>query len=233
MNYIRDASAVKATLIRSNKAVVTTTGCTIIFPERFVKRGLATLSDKNYISGGYALVLPDGKYSVCNVNAMMQVLPSRIEKTKFPDGKYYKLTFQPNSVLLVDTTLVKDAGVIEKIFDEYVFKGNVPWYVEYNDLGMLFDTSAKHAGSAVNKNLAIIELLASMLARDPRDPKIPYRLVADEIKSPPSFISLMNVYYAAATTLNKLVGGNFDKGVVGALVQTTTEVSRIEKALRA
>ena len=233
MNYVRDHAAVKATLVESEFAIITKTGCQIVFPERFVKIGLAELSVVTYVYGIYALVLPDGIYSVCNINAMMRVMPDRVEKIKFTDGMYYQLTFNPASVVIASTKLVKNESLIYQVFNELIFHGKIPWYFTYADLGKLFDTSDKHAGSNVNSNLAVIELMISILARDPKDHNRLFRLIASDVNDVPDFIALDNVYYATAGTLNKIAGNRFSKGVVSALVQPNEDISKIEEILRA
>jgi hypothetical protein len=233
MDYIRDPEAVKATLEIKDKAVITKTGCHVLFPERFVERSLALLTTTNYVYGLFIIALDDGKYTLCNICALVQLLPEKIERIKFLNSKYYRFSFKPNSIVIANTTLVKNADYIYNIMDEIVFKGNIPWYVTYNDLGKLLDTALKHAGTDVNKSLAVVELIMSILARDPKDYTVLYRFIADKTKDDPGYVSLRSVYYARAGTLNKIAGAYFKEGVVSALTYEDESISKIDKILRA
>jgi len=123
------------------------------------------------------------------------------------------------------------------IFDEFIFKGKIPWYMGYEDVGKLFDTADSHAGSAVASNYEVIELIASMVTRSKDDRTKYIRSVAktdeDFNDSKISYVPLSSIFYSVNSTVNKIAGSYFSDGVVSALVTPTTKVDKIESILRA
>ena len=155
---------------------------------------------------------------------------------KINEVSYYEFYFEANSILIETTHLVRRNLLMFNVLDEFMFQGNVPWYIEYEDLGKLLDTSEYHADSRVGQNYEVTELIASFLARKKDDRTKYYRTVienfADLKKTPPVFVALKSVFYSATNTLNKLAGSYFNDGVVSALVTPTQNVERIESLLR-
>lgn len=215
--------------------LMTTKTCRIQIPKRFTQRGLAEIGMDTYIVGLYPLIM-DNYYAVSNVNSMVKINPHRVTNITIGGVPYMEFAFLENQVLITNINLVKRDTLIYNIIDELVFKGNIPWYVGYDDLGKLFDTAGEYAGSGVGSNYEVIELMASILARNPRDRTQYYRMILDSEKDKainPSYVAMSSVYYAATNTLNKLAGSYFSDGVVSALVSPTTQVEKIEQLLRA
>jgi len=113
----------------------------------------------------------------------------------------------------------------------------VPWYLDYNDLGHIFDTASSHAGANVGTNPEVTELIVSIIARNSKDRTQYYRSCINSLEelktNPPVFISMKSVPYAATNTTNKLAGSYFGEGVVSALVSPSEKRERIENLLLA
>jgi hypothetical protein len=238
MAYQRDASKVLPFLVEVESGqLITKKACKIQIPMRFADCGLAQVGIDTYIYGIYALIMDDGFYAVSNVCTMVKVEPSKTLTVKIDDVQYYEFYFNANDVVIADVNAMKRDLLIFNLMDEFINKGKVPWYYEYNDQGKIFDTSMSHAGSPVNDNLESVELVVSMTARNPEDLTQYYRTVVTDEKflkeHPPERIPLKSVFYAATNTLNKLAGSYFNDGVVSALVNPTEHVERVEKLLRA
>lgn len=216
--------------------LLTSQPCRIQVPARFNDRGLAQVGIDNYVFGIFALIYDDGSYAVCNIDAMVKILPYKVLTVNIKDVPYHEFHFEANSVVIANLNLVKRDTLIYNLLEEFFFNGNIPWYLEYEDVGKIFDTSSVHAGINVNNNFEVLELLASMIARTPTDRTKYYRTfvedVNDMVKTPPVFVPMKSVFYSATNTLNKLAGAYFNDGVVSALVQPTHEVERIEQLLR-
>lgn len=235
---VRNAERVHACLKElPTGQLLVTEPCRIQIPARFAQRGLAQVGLENYIVGIYALILEDGSYAVSNINALLTIEPFKTLTVMIGDVPYYEFHFEANSFITQTIHLVCQADIIFNIFDEFAFKGNIPWYIEYEDLGKLFDTARYHAKSNVASNLEAIELIASIIARNKEDRTQYYRTVITEYydlnKNPPAFVPLNSVFYSATNTMNKLAGNYFNDGIVSALVNPTTETSRLESLLRA
>jgi len=54
-------------------------------------------------------------------------------------------------------------------------KAIYPWYIDYEDLGRLFDKAKYYSGSDVAQNYAIMEAMAAYVSRSPKDRSIQYR----------------------------------------------------------
>jgi hypothetical protein len=231
---VRNPEVVKACLFESGNKLFTKQDCVIEIPTRFLDRNLAKIGDEIYTVGIYALILPDGNYSVCLMDSFVTIAPTRITTRVVKDVEYTRFHFDAGAAVIDNLTVVKRDLIIFDIIDEIFFKGNNPWYLTYDDRAKLFDTSKQYANSNVGKQLATIELLNALTARSPQDLKtlIRHALVNGGTKSP-AFVPLMSVLYTADSTLAKLAGNYFNDGVVSALVNKTDEASRIEQLLRA
>ena len=237
-NYTRNPEAIKRVLKQTEgRQLVCTVDCKIQVPVRFNNVGLAQVGADVYIYGIFAIILSDGNYSVCNVNSMFKISPDKILTTKLDDVEYYEFHFKAGEVVVVSTDLVKRDILIYNVFNEIFFNGNIPWYMEYEDLGKIFDTSKSFADSNVNQNLEVIELIAMLVTRSSKDRTKPYRTTVnsrdDLVKNKPVFIPLKSVFYAVTNTFNKLAGSYFHDGVVSALVNPSTQSTRIENVLKA
>ena len=238
MKYVRNADKVKLALKElPDGQLLTTEACRIQVPARFSDKNLAQIGIDNYIFGIFALILEDGTYSVCNVNAMIKILPFKVIDTTINGVVYHEFYFEANSVVIANLNLVKRDVLAYNVLEELIFNGNLPWYLNYEDVGKLFDTAKKHADIAIDRNYEVLELITSMIARDANDRTKYYRTTVesenDIFSRPPEYVPMKSVFFSATNTLNKLAGNYFSDGVVSALVTPTREVERIESLLRA
>jgi hypothetical protein len=208
----------------------------IYIPARFAERNLASVGADTWIVGICATVTEDGFYAVSLINAMWRIEPTATEKVMFDEDEYYEFFFEPGSRFISTTNLVKTDTLVYRIYDEIVSKARVPWYLNYLDMGRLFDTAKKHAGTNVGENQVITELIISIIARDMYDRHIGFRLTLNEpndmVNKRPAYIALRSVTYAASNTTNKLAGNRFQDGMVSALVTPTERVEKLEELLR-
>lgn len=208
----------------------------IYIPVRFSERGLAEIGVDTYICGIYAMTYDDKYYAVSTVNASIRIQPSSTIRVKINGVEYFEFSFDAGGIVMHSTNLVKIDVLVYKIYDEIISKGRVPWYLEYDDLGKIFDTAYKHAGARIGEDAAVTEFIISIIARNPADRTEYFRTCvnteADLAKVKPAFIALKSVTYAATNTTNKLAGSYYSVGVVSALVSPSTRTERIENLLR-
>lgn len=233
---VRDPSKIRAQLKElPDGSVVCTSRMRIYVPQRFEERNLASISAEVYICGIYAIANDEGYYGISTVNAMMRISPTSINTIKINGDGYYEFTFEPGSTVIASTDLVKSDTLTYYIFDEIFAKGQVPWYIGYNDLGTIFETAGKHAGVSLSDNREVIELIASIISRNPDNRYLSYRhIVKDQttvMTKPPAYISLDTIQYTATNTTAKLAGSYMAEGVVSALINPSTRVERIESIL--
>lgn len=236
-SLVRDPARVHACLRElPDGRLVATKNVKIYVPTRFAERGLASIGIETHIVGIYAIVAEDKYYGVSLVNAMQRIEPTATVKVVVQDDEYYEFSFAPGATVVSSVQLVKTDTLVYKIYDEIIAKGRVPWYLGYPELGKLFDTAKYHAGANIGQNHEVTELIVSIIARDPQNRARYYRQavrsMADVAKTPPAFIPLRSVTYAATNTTNKLAGSYFKEGLVSALVTPAERVERIEELLR-
>lgn len=235
-SLVRDPSKIHEALQELDDfKVIAKQECKIYIPARFVERNLAELGVENYITGICAIVVGDF-YAVMNVCAMLKIEPVQTLKIRIQGEEYYEFYFPKGSTVITTTELVKKDTLVYRIYDEIISKGKVPWYLDYNDLGKIFDTAKLHAGANIGQNSEVTELIVSMIARDRVDKTKYYRTVINDLndlkKNPPAYIPLRSVIYAATNTTNKLAGSYFATSTVSALVSPATRTERIEAILR-
>jgi len=237
VSLVRDPQTVLANLVENKSGqVLTKVPCKIQVPARFATVGLGQIGIDVFTYGCFPIILETGEYSVCNVNALVSLNPYKVLTINIDDVDYNEFHFEAGQVVINTTDLVKKDTLLYFVFDEFIFKGKVPWYVEYEDLGKLFDTSQLHAGSNIGQRLEVIELIASMISRPKNDRSKYIRLsatkYADLSIDKVSYVPLNSVFYSVNTTINKLTGNYFSDGVTSALVTSTHEVQKIESILR-
>lgn len=235
--FIRDANRVHAHLMETDDgALITTKGCRIYIPARFAEKTLATISNEVYIVGIFAIVVEGKYYGVSLANAMMRIEPTATESVMFGEDEYIEFCFDPGATVISSTQLVRNDTLLYEIYDEVIAKGHVPWYVSYDDLGKLFESSEKHAGVKLGANHAILEMIAAAITRDPDEMTRYYRQRIqsrdEQFSNPPAVIAFRNVTYGATNTTAKLMGAYFDDGLTSALVNPSQRVEPIEEILR-
>ena len=235
---VREPSRVHAILKElPNGRVVTTVECKIYIPVRYAERKLAYISNEIYILGIYAIVVEDRYYAISLLNTMVPIDPTETNVIKINNEGYYEFVFSPGSTVFKTTDLVKADALIYRIYDEFLAMGHIPWFVGYEDLGKIFDSAKEFAGANIGTNPEITQLIASLIARDPKDRTNYYRTVinspTDLVSNPPIFIPLKSVQYSATNTTTKLGGSYFQQGVISALIDPSTRSESIETLLLA
>ncbi len=236
--WTRNAAFVKERLFETKDGtVVAKSQMAIYIPERYVEKRLAVIADETYILGIFAIVAEDKHYSVSNALAMMRVKPSMITTVKFNKESYLELRFDPGSVVIADTNLVRDDVLVYRVFDEFISKGRIPWFMDYRrDMGALFASAGHHAGVQLGNNHVILDVITAAIVRDAADNVVYYR---QRLKSPsdldkvePVCVPLKSVSLGATNTTSKLVGSYFGEGLTSALVNPSETTERIETILR-
>ena len=216
-------------------SVVTDLDCTIIIPSRFAERHLASLGSEIYICGIYAIIMGD-RYGVSLINAMIHINPKIISKIKIEEEEYYEFYFEKGSNVIESTTLIKQDTLTYYIFDEITSKCNIPCYLNYDDLGNIFDSAEYHAGTKITNNVEVTEIIVAMTARYSLDKTIYYREIIKNantiLTQHPSFVPTSDVLYGVNSTLNKISGSYMNDGLISSLVVPTTRVSHLEELLR-
>ena len=156
-------------------SMMTKKACKIYVPYRYVEYGLAKIGIENHILGVYALVFDDSVYTVSRINAMVPINPSQTNRIKINGEDYLEFVFEANSIVIKNMDLVKMDTIIYLIFEEFLLKGHVPQFFSYEDLGRLFDSAERHAGTGIVKQRKLMQVIASLCARDAENREVFYR----------------------------------------------------------
>lgn len=234
---IRDPNVIRSQLKKqADNTVITNKGCKIYIPARYTERSLASVGTENYIVGMFAMTVDDTHYAFCNINALIHITPDSFTKVNIESEEYLEFVFNKGSKVIENTFLVRDDVLVFRIYDEFLSKGNIPWYMNYEDTARMFDTANKHAGTSVGNNPEVIEMLIATIFRDAKNRNIALRTQlntrADLKTKPFTTIPLRSVAYAASNTTNKLAGAYFTVGLTSALVNPTERTERLEAILR-
>ena len=232
-NLTRDPVSVKKDLVTHKDGTVSAKkDCTITIPLLWEEKDLFLRGDSVLITAICPIIIDD-KYAVLSVMSRIVTDPVTISTVTINDMDYVLLYYDVGDRILARHEVVKDDGLPYKIFDTIIDKGKVPWYLSYEDLGKLFDTSKSYSGLGINVDHAIFEMVASLIARDKNDRSKFYRhAVNKSLKSEPTFIPMRSVQYGASNTTAKLIGAYWSEGLTSALVHPSERKELIEDLLR-
>lgn len=230
MDYIRNVDKVKPLLATVGNTVVATDEVYMIFPSRYLAIDIAYIGEEISTYGVVAIVDAKGNYGVLNINTVISTIPDYIESILINDIEHKKFHYSKGSVFIKNTKVVMKSSASLKAFDEFILKGKIPFYMDYVGLGTWLDNVKKHGGNALGDNATVIELLVSIISRDDKDPKIPFRLSK---KKKPYFVDLQNIYYSVHGVVDKLSGSYFKEGLISALTNDAENLTQVEQILRA
>lgn len=237
MSLIRDAGKVLSQLSDlPGQPVIAKSPVTLQFPVRFKEIDLAQIGTESFVFGLFAIIVGDS-YALCNVNAYLELGPASVEIVTIDETSYYQFHYQKGDIVFKTKELVARANLIYKAIEEFVFKGKIPWYVGYEDMGKLFDTAEKHAKTSAKILPSVVEFMAAYIGRDKTN-RIKYiretgKDYKDFTQAKMAWVPMRSVYWSAPGTVNKLAGAYFSDGIVSALVNPSERTEKIESILRA
>lgn len=234
MNYIRNAEAVRKYLtVTSTHALVTAQDCEIHMPIRFPDRELGSVGTLNTCYGFFPLIMSDGNYMVFNFNAICELNPYKFTETTIEEEEYIVLHFKKGDVVIKSLDVVRSDTLIENAMDEFIFKGKLPWYADYDkDVCKLFSTASSHADNRIAFSNQLFELLGSSVCRLKSDVT---KYIRDNDKKggvPFQSVGINNIYYSVQSPINKITGSYMREGVISSLNIRSKKIGKIEKILR-
>lgn len=207
----------------------------VVFPQRYVDRSMAFLGSETSFTGIFA-TLCEGSYSVTKACAMVPSEPDATRTVNWLGKEYVELSYEAGSTYMKNRELVKQDQLVYRIYDEFINKGNVPWFIDYDDMAHIFDTANKHGGTSITDAKEVTHLIISLIARQKGDLTQYFRTAVetredlDKIK--PTFIAMINAAYGPTNTLNRVAGSYFDEGAVASIIYPTERVEKLEIAYR-
>lgn len=230
----RDPERVKSALQASEDgAIIAKRPCAIYVPERWLSHGLLEIGEEIYTVAIYALVVDEKYYALSIVNTMVRVEPSAVNRVYLNEKSYYEFSFEPGDRVIASTEVVKSDKLLYSIFSEIVAQGNVPVYMNYLDLGRLFDTARTYGGVKLATTPTILHMLLSFITRNPDDKSQYFRQITtgDDFDRV-SYIQMDSSIYGATNTTARMMGSYFDNNLTSALSRPSESEEDIEALLR-
>ena len=163
-------------------------------------------------------------------------IQAEIERIKIGGDYYCVFSFEAGAVMVPNVNLVRVDTLTYQINDEFIAKGYMPAYFNYDDGQGIFDTAKQYADANVGLQREVDEMIISVVARSPSDVQTQFRMVINSREESesvmPSWVPLMSIRHTASNTVTKLAGSYFSQGVVSALLNPSQRVERIESLLR-
>lgn len=232
----RNPDVIHNSLFEDGDRLITKTGCDIYIPKRFDEKKLAHVGEDTSIVAIYAMVIDDKYYSTCVACASMKITPDVTSIVKIQGVDYYKFTFLPGSVITPNLNLVTVSTLVYFIYDEILAKAKVPWFMNYFDLGTLFDSAQYHADITLSADNVPLEITAGIIARDPNNITNHYRVALEGLDSvytnPPTYSPVSSVLAHASNLTARLMGNRFEEGITSSLINPVESVNTIETILR-
>ncbi len=234
-NLKRKPDIIKSCFKIVGNSIILNKEISVIFPTRFINRKLAYMGDTVNVLGIFAIVDENNNYAIMNIPAMIELTPSMSNEINIEDDPYMLLEFNQYDVFSNNTKLLQEDGFIYDLFDDFFIQGNIPWYLDYEDLSNILVLSQKYAGSRIGSNPLGLEILTSIAARVSSDKTIFYRTLSKDMekmkKDKPSYVALQNIYYTFSSTLAKTSGSYYKDGIVSAIVNKEKKKNKLEVIL--
>ena len=161
----RNGSKVKSCLKNIGDSSMVTSKITVLFPSRYVDKKLAIMGDTVLVLGVIVIIDDNNNYAVMNAPVMIELSPSMSGEVSINDVTYTSLGFAKDDIFIGNVNVVKRDGFVFDLFDEFFIHGNIPWFLNYEDVSNLLMLSNKYAGTDIGDNPLGLELVTSIVAR--------------------------------------------------------------------
>jgi hypothetical protein len=206
------------------------TSLVVYAPKRYEVYNLLKLADNVTTLGVVDLIINDTYQAGLLLLTTIEMEPDTVSTVMVDEIQYIKMTLSQGSKFICNTERIADASIVYSCWVEFIARGKLPYFIKYDELATLFDTTKSICDQALNVDHVILEVIYSHLARDPDNMSIQYRLT--DMKEAFKFISLRNVGYATTSSTSRLLGSYFQNALNSSLIQTTSDHSEIEDLLR-
>lgn len=224
----RDPQFIGSQLYREGDKLYCKDKCIIEFPKWYEDKELATIQDTVYFYGIFAILIGD-KYSVSVIPTMCQTTPIMIKEIERDGVVYNQFIYGKDDCILNNLNVVKTELLSYNFFETFYMYARAPWFIEYEDLVRLMDNLPVYANSNVGGNFISNELTTSFITRSKADKKVFFR--QDGSKGS-EYVDLMNVYFSALSTTNKIAGNYFMESMTSAIVQPEAKTTKLEDLVR-
>lgn len=231
----RDADAIKSVLKNNGQQLITAKDIKLVIPYRYVQGKLASVGNTVSTLAVFALVM-DGVYAVSNLCSVIPLSPSATTVVSYDGEDFFEFSFDKGSVVSPNINLVVDDKNAYNIYNEFLAKGRIPWFMSYSDVAKILSTAHSHAGITLSGTNAPLELIITSIARNSDNLYEYYRNtingIDEQFVKPPSYVPFKSISYGATNTAGKIMGSYFDEGLTSALTAPDGGPEGVEIHLR-
>jgi len=224
----RDKDFISSKLYIKDGKIYCKEKCIIEFPKWYEDKELATIQDVVYFYGVFSIIIGD-KYSVSVIPTLCQTTPIMIKEIERDGVVYNQFVYGKDDCIISNTKVVKNELLSYNFFETFYMYARVPWFIEYEDLVRIMDNLPIYANSNVGGNFISNELTTSFITRVKDDKKKFFR---QDSGKKFEYVDLMNVYYSALSTVNKIAGNYFMESMTSAIVQKEPKTTKLEDLVR-
>jgi hypothetical protein len=232
----RDASRIRSALKElPDGSLVATKDLQIHIPARYHEKNLASSGNETYVVGHFAYVDTDGFYAVNRTNSMLRIAPITQSKYNYEGMDYVVYEFPKGSTVVENMDLIVNNDLPFDVFVFYVDQALIPWWMNYEDLGKLFQNSAYYSEFRVGADVSIFEAMVATIARNPKDLNEYYRhtlKTAADLNKRPGHVPFKSVIFGPRSPMAKLLGNYINQAIPSALVNEADQIDSVEKHLR-
>ena len=231
----RDGDYVKSAIKQVGDQLLAVKDIKIVIPYRYLQAKLAIVESRISTICVFAIIV-DNKFAVSNLCSTMVLSPSSTNIATYNDEDFFEFEFSRGSVITPNINLVVDDINAFNVYSEFIAKGNVPWFLDYDDCGKILITAHNYAGINLAGNNIPLELIIGTIARSNKDLYTYYRSTLQtqqDIKTKPVvYVPFKSVSYSATSTAGKIMGSYFDEGLTSALTNDNNGSEGVEIVLR-
>lgn len=212
-------------------ALITKTGCYILFPEDYIKKGLAIIGNEVSALGIYAIFIDDVTYALSTATSMTILGDGLIENVEVSGMNFVKVTFGPGDVFMKSTHLIISNKLVNTVMDFFMDQGKVPFYITARDMADMFIDSTYWNKVHFGGSQMVRDILASTITRSLDDVRVPYRLTATPktLNDRPRFIPLNDVGLNVTSNIARVCGPQLLRATRAALLEKRTTATDLEE----
>jgi len=233
-NLKRKPEVVIKTLTEKNGQLITKTGCTVMIPAGYTNKGLATISSEVSILGVFALIIEGGFYSVSKATSLMIIEPDTIDTIDIEGEDYIVFTFNPGSVVIKNTMLVRDKKIVNTIMDYFIDYGHSPWFINYVDHAEIFKDSGYFNDIKLGSSQSVRDVITAHISRNPNKFAQYYRHAIKDgsgLLIRPTFIATRDIANNTTSNLARINGSELQRAIKSSLLANPTRIEPLEQLL--
>lgn len=221
-------TALKEIEIGDKTSIVANGNVKVVFPKYWVESDLGTMDTNVTVLAFVCFVVDDKYFSYIDAITKITLNAYDVSSVKIGDIDYLQLSYEKGETIADSITLVKDGNNSYLVFNEFMTRGRIPWYINYNGVLNAFDTSMLHAGFNTQSDKSVESMMSANRARDPDNPSLIFR---HSVKTQEEFDTKVPVWLPltsveGTTSALARLGGNYMKeGITESVVSPTDQLN--------